>query len=54
MHQSPFTVDALCPLPRLWRLFRSMGMRHLVVLDEEHCVCGIITRKDLLLRTKDL
>ena len=48
MNPSPFTVDPLCPLPRVWRLFRSMGLRHLVVLDGDHCVAGIITRADLL------
>ena len=48
MSRSPFTVDQECPLPRVWRLFRSMGLRHLVVLDGEHCVAGIITRADLL------
>lgn len=48
MQKSPFTIDELCPLPRVWRLFRSMGLRHLVVLDQEHCVVGIITRADLL------
>ena len=48
MNESPFTVDAHCPLQRVWRLFRSMGLRHLVVLDHDHCVVGIITRADLL------
>ena len=48
MNRSPFTVDANCPLTRVWRLFRTMGLRHLVVLDEEHCVVGLITRADLL------
>lgn len=48
MQKSPFTIDELCPLPRVWRLFRSMGLRHLVVLDQEHCVVGMITRADLL------
>ena len=51
MQKSPFTIDELCPLPRVWRLFRSMGLRHLVVLDQEHCVVGIITRADLLAAT---
>ena len=45
MNESPFTVEAHCPLPRVWRLFRTMGLRHLVVLDHDHCVTGIITRE---------
>lgn len=28
-------------------MFTSMGLRHLVVLDDEHLVCGMITRCDL-------
>jgi CBS-domain-containing membrane protein len=48
MNESPLTVDAHCPLPRVWTLFRTMGLRHLVVLDHDHCVVGIITREDLL------
>jgi chloride channel 7 len=48
MQIAHFTVEEGCPVPRLWRLFRSMGLRHLVVLDGQHCVVGIITRADLL------
>ena len=52
MNESPLTVDAHCPLPRVWTLFRTMGLRHLVVLDHDHCVVGIITRQDLLEATE--
>ena len=37
-----FSVD------RTYILFRTMGMRHLMVIDEHNHVRGIITRKDLM------
>jgi hypothetical protein len=44
---SPWTVPKYFNLQMTYLLFRTMGLRHLVVLDGES-VCGIITRKDLL------
>ena len=40
--QETFSVE------RVYILFRSMGLRHLVVVDELNRVKGIVTRKDLL------
>ena len=44
---APYTVHELLPLYRVSRLFMSMGLRHLCVLDGSSRVVGIITRKDL-------
>lgn len=48
MHASPFIVAPLTPLSRVYRLFRSMGLRHLCVVDRKGYVTGIVTTKDLL------
>ncbi|PRP79813.1 hypothetical protein PROFUN_12485 [Planoprotostelium fungivorum] len=43
----PYTVHSDTSFGRVFRLFRSMGLRHLCVVDEANHVVGIITRKDL-------
>eukprot|EP00750_Incisomonas_marina_P011693 INCI16404.4.p1 GENE.INCI16404.4~~INCI16404.4.p1 ORF type:complete len:1459 (-),score=252.58 INCI16404.4:108-4484(-) len=43
----PFAVPSVCSLSRTFQLFRTMGLRHIVVTDSEFCVTGIITRKEL-------
>eukprot|EP00045_Choanoeca_perplexa_P017127 m.242911 g.242911 ORF g.242911 m.242911 type:complete len:811 (+) comp17456_c0_seq2:52-2484(+) len=48
MSPCPFTVWDDTRLPRVFNLFRTMGLRHLVVLKRGSAVvAGIITRKDL-------
>ena len=47
MNATPHTVLIQSPVPRTFRLFRSLGLRHLVVLDRQNAVKGIITREDL-------
>ena len=34
---------------RVWSLFRSLGMRHIVVVDTRHLPIGMITRRDLIM-----
>jgi CBS-domain-containing membrane protein len=43
-----FQVQETFSVERVYLLFRNLGLRHLVVVDEFNRVKGIITRKDLL------
>eukprot|EP00127_Corallochytrium_limacisporum_P001263 Clim_evm33s47 gene=Clim_evmTU33s47 len=47
MNPCAFTVQQIAPLTRCFTLFRTMGLRHLPVVDRANNVVGIITRKDL-------
>ncbi|EOD19406.1 hypothetical protein EMIHUDRAFT_242839 [Emiliania huxleyi CCMP1516] len=47
MDPSPILVGELTPLPRVYRMFNEIGVRHLPVVDKMKRVSGIITRKDL-------
>ena len=56
MNPSPYSVPHTASLPRIFRLFRAMGLRHVVVVNDRNGVTGIVTRKDLAryrLREKD-
>uniref|UniRef100_A0A8C6TRB8 Chloride channel protein n=1 Tax=Neogobius melanostomus TaxID=47308 RepID=A0A8C6TRB8_9GOBI len=44
MNPTPYTDTSL---PRVFKLFRALGLRHLVIVDEENRVIGLVTRKDL-------
>jgi len=48
MDPSPYVVNELMPLRRVYRLFNEIGVRHLPVVDCREQVIGIITRKDIL------
>ena len=49
MVRSPHVVYDDCPVSRAYRLFVTMGLRHLVVVDHrDNGVVGILTRKDLV------
>lgn len=47
MHLSPYSVNNNALLLRCFRMFRSLGLRHLTVVNYKHKVVGMITRKDL-------
>ncbi|KAM3599050.1 uncharacterized protein V6R79_026007 [Siganus canaliculatus] len=47
MNPTPYTVPQDTSLPRVFKLFRALGLRHLVVVDDDNQVIGLVTRKDL-------
>eukprot|EP00112_Aurelia_sp_Birch-Aquarium-sp1_P015614 Seg3478.1 transcript_id=Seg3478.1/GoldUCD/mRNA.D3Y31 product="Chloride channel 7 alpha subunit" protein_id=Seg3478.1/GoldUCD/D3Y31 len=47
MNPAPYTVMENSSLNRGFKLFRALGLRHLVVIDDSNQVVGIVTRKDL-------
>lgn len=47
MNPTPYTIHEKSSLNRGFRLFRALGLRHLVVVGETNQVIGIVTRKDL-------
>ncbi|XP_062897788.1 chloride channel protein C-like [Mobula hypostoma] len=48
INQSAMTVHANFSLQRTYIIFRTLGLRHLTVVDLQNRVLGIITRKDLM------
>uniref|UniRef100_H3G534 Chloride channel protein n=1 Tax=Phytophthora ramorum TaxID=164328 RepID=H3G534_PHYRM len=47
MNQTPYLIQEEAPFVRAYRLFRSAGLRHLVVVNRHNNVRGIITRREL-------
>eukprot|EP00057_Strongylocentrotus_purpuratus_P024058 XP_011678532.1 PREDICTED: H(+)/Cl(-) exchange transporter 7 [Strongylocentrotus purpuratus] len=47
MNPSPYSVRKDTSLPRIFRLFRALGLRHVIVTDDSNRVVGMVTRKDL-------
>ncbi|XP_050316045.1 H(+)/Cl(-) exchange transporter 7 isoform X2 [Anthonomus grandis grandis] len=47
MNPSPYTVLHSTSLPRMFRLFRGLGLRHLPIVNDTNEVIGMVTRKDL-------
>ncbi|XP_066289417.1 chloride channel protein D-like isoform X1 [Branchiostoma lanceolatum] len=48
VNQSALSVRDTFSLHRTYIIFRTLGLRHLTVVDETNKVVGIITRKDLM------
>ncbi|XP_024216025.1 H(+)/Cl(-) exchange transporter 7 [Halyomorpha halys] len=47
MNPSPYTAQHVASLPRIFRLFRALGLRHLIIVNDTNEVIGMVTRKDL-------
>ncbi|XP_053987126.1 H(+)/Cl(-) exchange transporter 7 [Hylaeus anthracinus] len=47
MNPSAYTLQHSAALPRAFRLFRALGLRHLPVINDANEVIGMITRKDV-------
>eukprot|EP01025_Chloroclados_australasicus_P012437 TRINITY_DN1572_c0_g1_i2.p1 TRINITY_DN1572_c0_g1~~TRINITY_DN1572_c0_g1_i2.p1 ORF type:complete len:958 (-),score=133.08 TRINITY_DN1572_c0_g1_i2:534-3407(-) len=47
MQKHPYVIHADASLSRAYRIFRTMGLRHLFVIPKTPQVAGIITRKDV-------
>ncbi|KAG2527295.1 hypothetical protein JM18_003660 [Phytophthora kernoviae] len=47
MNQTPYVIQEEAPFVRAYRLFRSGGLRHLIVVNRHNNVRGIITRREL-------
>jgi chloride channel 7 len=46
--QSCFSIPETTSLSRTYTLFRTLGIRHLVVVNKDNRIVGMITRKDLV------
>nr|XP_033335693.1 H(+)/Cl(-) exchange transporter 7 [Megalopta genalis] len=47
INPAPYTLQHSATLPRAFRLFRALGLRHLPVINDTNEVVGIVTRKDV-------
>lgn len=48
MNPGPYIVYNSSKLSKIFRLYRSMGLRHLPVINDANEVVGILTRKELM------
>jgi CBS domain-containing protein len=47
MDPTPLTVHVHTPLQRAYHLFKDMGLRHLLVVNNSHDVVGVVSRNNL-------
>ena len=47
MNAAPYTAASTMLFPAVYNVFRNMGMRHLVVINLDNEVVGMITRKEI-------
>ncbi|XP_053607329.1 H(+)/Cl(-) exchange transporter 7 [Plodia interpunctella] len=47
MNPSPYTLPHRASLPRVFRLCRALGLRHLPIVNDVNEVVGMVTRKDI-------
>lgn len=47
MDTAPYSINQSASVQRCYRQFRTMGLRHMVVVDSDHLVVGMVTRKDI-------
>lgn len=45
---TPYTINSTASIQRTYRLFRTLGLRFLCVVNHQNQVVGVITREDLL------
>ena len=48
INTSAVTVPQNFSIERAYLIFRSMGLRHLTIVDDNNRIQGIVTRKDLM------
>jgi chloride channel 7 len=45
---APYTISEHSSIQRTYRMFRTLGLRHLCVINKHNQVLGIVTRADLV------
>jgi CBS-domain-containing membrane protein len=54
MDTAPYIITEHASVQRTYRMFRTLGLRHLIVIDRKHHVLGIVTRDDLMVTRQDI